>query len=150
MHVLDTLNTSKLLTGCSVLLMNVGSRYVGADLGRNSEKMLQSAVAKKLIVLSMFFVSTRDLLLSVGLTLLYVLLFDGLFKEGCPICVIPESFTDGAPPVPPRRQQEQGGAGRPRPAEYRRALEVVRRFEAGVRHIPTGTGGDRFSTTRRA
>ena len=64
-----------------MVLLNMGSKYVLADLGRVHERVLAHELAKKLIVFSMFFVATRDLLVSFLLSVLYVILVDGIFHE---------------------------------------------------------------------
>jgi hypothetical protein len=98
MDVFAVLNQSKVLWGVSMLLLNFGARYVMSDLGKIHELLLSSEIMKKLVVLSMFFVATRDLLTSFLLTVAYIIIIDGMLHERRKICILPNTFvtqTDG-------------------------------------------------------
>lgn len=64
-----------------MLFLNAGSRYVIGDLGKVHEKILTNEITKKVILFSMFFVATRDIIISLVLCMLYVVLIDGIFHE---------------------------------------------------------------------
>lgn len=64
-----------------MLLLNVGAKYVIADLGIIHERLLANEIAKKIIIFSMFFVATRDIITAFVLSVLYVLIIDGIFHE---------------------------------------------------------------------
>lgn len=85
------LNQNKIMWGVSMLLLNIGSRYVIADLGKGHEYILTSQIVKKLVVMSMFFVATRDLLTSFLLTIAYVLIVDGILHEKKHFCLLPKT-----------------------------------------------------------
>ncbi len=89
-NVLFVLNQNKVLWGVSMLLLNIGSRYVIADLGKSHEYILSSHIVKKLVVMAMFFVATRDLLTSFLLTISYVLIVDGILHEKRAYCLLPK------------------------------------------------------------
>lgn len=81
LEILPILNNNKVIWGITMLLLNMGSKYVMADLGKIHEKVLTNEIAKKIIIFSMFFVATRDLLIAFILSVFYVLLIDGVFHE---------------------------------------------------------------------
>lgn len=85
-------NQSKVMWGVSMLLLNFGARYVISDLGKVHEFVLSSEIMKKVVVLSMFFVATRDLLTSFLLTVAYVIIVDGMLHEKRKICILPSTF----------------------------------------------------------
>jgi hypothetical protein len=89
-NVLMILNQNKVMWGVSMLLLNIGSRYVVADLGKSHEYILSNQIVKKLVVLSMFFVATRDILTSFLLTLSYILIVDGILHEKRAYCLLPK------------------------------------------------------------
>lgn len=91
------LNTSKIFSGVSMLLINLGSRHVIADLGIAHEKILTNEYVKVIIILAMFFVATRDIIISFCLTVLYIIIVDGLLHEKRPFSLIPERFKAGSP-----------------------------------------------------
>lgn len=79
--MLDLLNNSKIIWGITMLFLNMGAKYVMADLGKVHEKLLANEIAKKVIVFSMFFVATRDIVTAFVLMVFYVLIVDGLLHE---------------------------------------------------------------------
>lgn len=90
-NVLFVLNQNKVLWGVSMLLLNIGSRYVIADLGKSHDYILSSHIVKKLVVMAMFFVATRDLLTSFLLTISYILIVDGILHEKRAYCLLPKT-----------------------------------------------------------
>lgn len=91
-ELLDFLNNSKILAGLSIILMNLGSRYVISDLGIIHNKILSSELFKKLIIFAIFFVATRDIMISFMLTISYVLIIDGILHEKRKFCIIPKEY----------------------------------------------------------
>jgi hypothetical protein len=96
LELIALLNNNKLVWGVTMLLLNVGSRFVVGDLGKFHELVLSNEYVKKIIVFSMFFVATRDIIASFLLTVLYVVIVDGLLHEKRKFCILPSSFKDSA------------------------------------------------------
>lgn len=90
-ETLAILNNNKIVWGLTMLLLNVGAKYVMADLGKIHETLLANEIAKKIIVFSMFFVATRDIISAFVLTVLYVLIVDGIFHESRKYSIVNES-----------------------------------------------------------
>lgn len=86
------LNNSKILAGVSMILMNLGSRYVMSDLGIVHNRILSSEIVKKIIVFAMFFVATRDILTAFMLTISYIFIVDGVLHEKRRFCIVPEKY----------------------------------------------------------
>lgn len=112
LETLAMLNNNKIVWGLTMVLLNMGSKYVLADLGRVHEKVLAHELAKKIIVFSMFFVATRDIMISFVLSVLYVIIIDGIFHEKRNFTII----------------KNEGGA-HVQEAEYQRAKELVALYE---------------------
>ena len=74
-----------------MLLLNIGSRYVVADLGKTHEKLLNNEIVKKIVVFCMFFIATRDVIVAFLLTLVYVVIIDGLLHEKRKFCIVPKN-----------------------------------------------------------
>lgn len=111
---LNFLNNNKFFWGVTMLLLNFGSKYIIGDLGKIHEKILSSEIVKKLIIFSLFFVATRDIIIAFVLTILYILIIDGILHEKRQFCLVPERFIeeDQVPEV-----------------EYHRALKVLAKYE---------------------
>ena len=86
------LNNNKIVWGVTILLLNVGSRYIVADLGKFHESILTNEYVKKIILFSMFFVATRDILTAFLLTILYIFVIDGLLHEKRKFCIVPNKY----------------------------------------------------------
>ncbi len=93
-QLLDLLNNNRIFWGVTMLLLNLGSRFVVADLGKFHETILANEYFKKIILFSMFFVATRDILAAFVLTILYIIIIDGLLHEKRKYCIIPKKYID--------------------------------------------------------
>lgn len=117
-NVLMILNQNKVMWGVSMLLLNIGSRYVVADLGKSHEYILSNQIVKKLVVMSMFFVATRDVLTSFLLTVSYILIVDGILHEKRAYCLLPKKVIHDV------------NAGKPvSNDDYNRAKSIVATYE---------------------
>jgi hypothetical protein len=90
--LVNMINSNKVLWGMSMLMLNFGVRYVVADLGKVHEVILSHEITKKLIVISLFFVATRDILMSFLLTIAYIVVIDGVLHEKRRFCLVPKSI----------------------------------------------------------
>ncbi len=84
-----SLNNSKYIAGIMMILMNLGSRYISHDISEFQETVLSSSILRKIFIFTVFFISTRDIVVSVILTLLFVVLVSGLFNENSKYCILP-------------------------------------------------------------
>jgi ABC-type multidrug transport system fused ATPase/permease subunit len=92
MEYLALLNNSKLFTGLTMIMMNMGSRYVLADISQMQEQIMKHALFKKLILFCMFFVGTRDVLLAAILTFAFSAIVHGLLNEHSRYNLLPRSL----------------------------------------------------------
>lgn len=90
-EALTLANNNKIIWGVTMLLLNVGAKYVIADLGLIHEKLLANEIAKKIVIFSMFFVATRDIITAFVLSVLYVIIIDGIFHESRNFSVVKEN-----------------------------------------------------------
>lgn len=82
-------NQSKVIWGLSMLLLQFGARYVLGDLGKMHEALLSHEITKKIVVMSMFFVATRDIVVSFVLTIAYIVIIDGILHEERKFSLVP-------------------------------------------------------------
>jgi hypothetical protein len=117
--LVNTLNSNKILWGVSMLMLNFGARYVVADLGKAHEVILSHEITKKLVILSLFFVATRDILMSFLLTVAYVVVIDGILHEKRRFCLVPKSVID-------KTSSKSDGISKD---DYLRAKSIIEKFE---------------------
>ena len=90
----DWTENSKFFLGLSMILFNFGSKYVVADFSKSHEAFLKSTIVRRLSIFAMFFVTTKDLKLSLIMTAAFVILALGVFNEKSSISVLPASLFD--------------------------------------------------------
>jgi hypothetical protein len=109
-------NNNKWLAGCAMLLVNLGGRYIQADLGKTHDLILSNEYFKKIIIYALFFMATRDIIISFLLTLIYIFIVDGLLRGDRKYCIIPKHL------IPPDDQ--------PKKSDYDKAKEIVNKYES--------------------
>jgi uncharacterized membrane protein (DUF485 family) len=85
---ISTLNSSKFFSGCLMILMNLGSKYVGLELSEFQEEFLSKKVTRRIIIFTIFFIATRDIIISIILTGLFILFIGGIFNDNSKFCLI--------------------------------------------------------------
>ena len=79
---LQYLNTSKYFAGLCMIMLNVGSKYV----------TIKANVTKQILVFSMGWMVTRDILTALIITAIFVVLSDHLFNEESNFCIVPKKY----------------------------------------------------------
>ena len=74
-------NESKLLIGISMLLINIGSKYILMDMSPSYEAYLRNIVLRRLTIFALFFIATKDVLISICLTAAFVVLSSNMFNK---------------------------------------------------------------------
>ena len=78
---IHTLNTSKYFAGMLILLLNLGSRFLVMELSETQEQLLSNQIIRRFIIFTVVFVSTRDILVSLVVTAVFIVLVSGIFNE---------------------------------------------------------------------
>lgn len=89
-NILNILNNSKLFSAFIMIIMNLGSKYISFDLCNFHEKILSSYIVRKIAIFAIFWSATRDLLLSLLLTIIFAFLISGLFNDKSFLSLIPK------------------------------------------------------------
>lgn len=110
---MDIFANQKIAAGLAMLTLNIGARYIQADLGKFHDLILSNEYIKKIIVFSLFFVATRDTSIAFLLTIFYIIVVDGILHEKRKFSLIPARFAKAPVNV----------------SEYNRAKEIVKQYE---------------------
>lgn len=89
---LYSLNNSKFLAGIMMIFMNIGSKYVTIELSKTQEQYLRNSLARQLLIFSISWFGTRDIIVSLSLVAVFHVLTQHLFNENSPFCVIPPEW----------------------------------------------------------
>jgi hypothetical protein len=88
------LNQNNLFLGLSIIMMNIGSRYIQLELSNSHKKFLSSKLGQYLLLFIIVFTATRDIFMSFIVTIIFVVLVLNLFHENSKYYILPKSFTD--------------------------------------------------------
>ena len=87
------LSNNKIFGGCIMLLTNIGGKYLALDMPTNVEKLFSKYFILRLLVLfSIFFMATRDVKISILLTLLFFILIRFLINEKSSFCMVNDKY----------------------------------------------------------
>ena len=109
------LNSSKYFAGITMLLLNLGSRYISAELSEMHENVLSHKIIRRLLVFTVVFVATKDVKVSFILTAVFVILVSGIFNEDSKYCIIPKAKEKNNTKITK--------------VEYSLAQEVIKKYE---------------------
>ena len=92
-YYLNSINNSKFLAGIVMLLLNVGSKYIELGLSKTQEQALRNALGRELLIFSVVFMGTHDIIISILMTAAFVILSNYLLNEKSKYCIIPKKLT---------------------------------------------------------
>jgi hypothetical protein len=93
-YLLTSLNASKLFSVFIIFIMNIGSKYMAKDVPVAVDLIFENFWARMFVVFCVAFVSTRDIFMSLIITLLFILLFKYILNEKSSTCVIRKRIDD--------------------------------------------------------
>jgi len=91
---LHKINQNNIFLGLTMILMNIGSRYIEVQLSSNHKKFFSSKFGQYLFLFIIVFTATRDVLLSLMVTIIFIIVVLNLFHEESKLCILPKSFTE--------------------------------------------------------
>ena len=92
LNYIESLNTSRYFAGIVMLLLNLGSKYISMELSQTHESFLGSKIVRRLLIFTIAFTATRDVMISIVLTASFIILVSGLFHDESQFCLIPKRF----------------------------------------------------------
>ena len=89
-YTLHYINNSKFFAGLVMIMLNIGSKYITIKLSKSQEQYLRNTVARQLLIFSIIWMGTKDILISLAMTAVFVVMTDHLFNEHSNYCIIPQ------------------------------------------------------------
>jgi hypothetical protein len=97
-NLLLTLNNNRLFWGLTMIVVNMGSRYIIGDLTKVHEAILSNDYFKVIILFCMFFMGSRDVLVAICLTFGFIIIVQTWLNEKSKYNLLPhhikEKFID--------------------------------------------------------
>jgi len=90
--ILNTLNSSKYFTGIMMILLNIGSRFVEIRLSDSMESFIKYNVARELLIFTIAWMGTRDIVVALVLTASFMVLSEFLLNHKSNYCILPEKY----------------------------------------------------------
>lgn len=118
-----SLNNSKFILGVTMLLLNVGSRYVELGFSKTQEQALRNGLGREIFILAVVFMGTRDIVISILMTAAFIILSDYALNERSNFCILPESMKRISEVV------DRNNDGIISPEEEEKAMGLLRRAE---------------------
>lgn len=109
---MNKMNGNKYLAGIALLMLNLGSKYLIIDISKSTEQLLKLTIIRRFTLFSIFFIATRNILVSLILTAVFIVFSSGLFNDNSKFCILPKKL----------KEVEI------EPKEYQKALEIVEKY----------------------
>lgn len=92
MYYINSLNNSKFFAGMIMIMLNIGSKYITIKLSKTQEAYLRNSIGHQILVFSICWMGTRDIITSLILTTIFIVLTQHLFNENSKFCLLPEKW----------------------------------------------------------
>ena len=83
------LSGNKYMLGLMILLINLGARYIGNEVGEFMHKVLNHKFARRFLIFLVLWMGTRDLVVAGVITISFILLVNTIFNENSDYCILP-------------------------------------------------------------
>lgn len=88
MKGIKSINESKFMMGIAMIVLNLGSKYIMMELSETQEELMANKMFRRFIIFTIAFIGTRDILVSLGVTAIFVLLVSNIFNEDSKFSVV--------------------------------------------------------------
>lgn len=87
------LNENKYFIGIMMIIVNIGSRFIISELSDEQKKLINNKLLRRFFIFGVFFMATRDIFVSLLLTLMFIFLISELFNENSDFSLIEKENT---------------------------------------------------------
>jgi hypothetical protein len=96
-----TLNTNPFFIGIMMLLLNLGGRFLGMEISKNQERVMQHPWIRRFFIFTVLFVATRNVLVAFFLTILVLIFLSFLLNENSDLYLGPKPKAETEQPQTP-------------------------------------------------
>ena len=130
---ISSINNSKFVLGIAMLLINIGSRYIELGFTKTQEQALRNGLGRELLIFSIIFMATHDIIVSTMMTASFIVLSDYLFNENSRLCVLPERLKLISKMIDENKDDIIS------PEEEKKAIEILRKAKKQTNKIKKET-----------
>ena len=77
-----------------MILLNIGSKYVDFKFTKTQEQLLRNGIAREILIFTIVFMGTRDVLYAILLTAAFIILSEHIFNEKSKYCLVPNRMKE--------------------------------------------------------
>tara|TARA_Y100000813_G_C23952481_1_gene253306 strand:- start:29 stop:559 length:531 start_codon:yes stop_codon:yes gene_type:complete len=125
---INSINNSKYFAGIIMLMINIGSKYVTIELSKSQESYLKYTLGRQILIFSLLWMGTRDIVISLILTAVFVLLANYLFNEESRFCLMPNKLKEIKELI------DTDGDGKLSEKEINNAIDILKNAEKNKKH----------------
>jgi hypothetical protein len=140
-----SLNSNPYFIGTMMLLLNLGGRFISLEISKSQEQFFQNPWIRRMLIFTVLFVGTRNVMVAFWMTLFIILCIGYLFNENSSLCLFHlgqpgSSCADGPTESQVQAQMTPATPFTPEEGEiYRRLNEKQMKFAAMQRQETTRT-----------
>tara|TARA_B100001540_G_C15713500_1_gene599688 strand:- start:771 stop:1181 length:411 start_codon:yes stop_codon:yes gene_type:complete len=86
---LKPLSNNKFLLGLSLIIINIGSKYIEMNLTDSQEELIRKYVGREILIFSIVFLGTKDVIISILMTAAFIILSSFILHEESSFCILP-------------------------------------------------------------
>ncbi len=91
-NLLFEISNNKIFAGCILLMTNIGGKYLAIDFPKNLDSIFtQYFILRCMVLFSVFFMATRDIKISLLLSLLFFIVVNFFINEKSTFCLIKDN-----------------------------------------------------------
>ena len=64
-NITSPINNSPYLSGITMIMLNIGSKYIEIGFSKTQEEALRAGLAREMLIFSMIFMATKDIIISI-------------------------------------------------------------------------------------
>ena len=81
------LNSNPYFIGTMMLLLNLGGRFIAMEMTKSQEQFFQNPWVRRLLIFTVLFVGTRNVIVAFWMSIIIILLIGYLFNENSSLCL---------------------------------------------------------------
>lgn len=87
-----SLDNNKYFAGLCMIMLNIGSKYITIELSKTQQSYLRNSIMRQVLLFSIAWIGTRDVVISLVITGVFIVMTQFLFNEDSRMCVIPKRY----------------------------------------------------------
>ena len=91
---IQQLNNSKIFAGIMIVILNISSKFVNIKLSKSMESFLKNTFSKYILVFTIVWMGTRDIIIALIITFFFILVVDVLLDDDSMFYILPNNFKE--------------------------------------------------------